>query len=254
MALKKLVAGNWKMHGTGSDLEEIKAIAEASSGFPSVDVALCVPATLIERAARTVPGFAIGAQDVHEADKGAHTGCVSAAMLIDAGAKLAIVGHSERREAQQESDASVKAKAEAGLKSGLKVILCVGESDSVREAGKALATVSAQLDASLPHGEGAAAGVPERLAVAYEPIWAIGTGKVASTADIAEMHAVIRERLEAAYGEAAERIRILYGGSVKGSNAAEIFAVANVDGALVGGASLQEVDFLPIVEAASAAG
>jgi len=254
MTLKKLVAGNWKMHGTGSDLEEIRAIAAVSSNFPDVDVALCVPATLIERAARAVPGFPIGAQDVHDADKGAHTGCVSTGMLLDAGARLAIVGHSERREAQRESDASVKAKAEAGLRAGLQVILCVGESDAVREAGDAVSTVSAQVDASLPHGESAAAGVPERLAIAYEPIWAIGTGKVASPADIGEMHGAIRERLGAAYGEAGRGVRILYGGSVKGSNAAEIFAVANVDGALVGGASLKAADFLPIVEAAAAAG
>ena len=252
MALKKLVAGNWKMHGASGDLGEIEAIASASRDFPSVDVALCVPATLIERAARAVPGFAIGAQDVHDAEKGAHTGCVSTGMLLDAGAKLAIVGHSERREAQRESDAGVKAKAEAGLKAGLGVILCVGESDSVREAGNAIATVSDQLDASLPHGEGAAAGVPDRLAIAYEPIWAIGTGKVASPEDIREMHAAIRGRLEAAYGDAGDKVRILYGGSVKGSNAAEIFAVPDVDGALVGGASLKAVDFLPIVEAAAA--
>jgi len=252
MPLRKFVAGNWKMHGGGSDLGEIEAIAAASRKTSGVEVALCVPATLIERAARAVPGFAIGAQDVHDAEKGAHTGCVSTAMLIDAGAKLAIVGHSERREAQRESDAGVKAKAEAGLKAGLGIILCVGESDSVREAGDAVATVSAQLDASLPHGEGAAKGVPDRLAIAYEPIWAIGTGKVASPQDIGEMHAAIRRRLDAAYGEAGRQVRILYGGSVKGSNAAEIFAVPDVDGALVGGASLKAADFLPIVEAAAA--
>jgi len=239
------------MHGTGSDLEEVKAIAAASSNFPDVDVALCVPATLIERAARAVPGFPIGAQDVHDADKGAHTGCVSTGMLLDAGAKLAIVGHSERREAQREGDASVKAKAGAGLRAGLGVILCVGESDAVREAGDAVATVSTQVDASLPDS---ATGVPDHLAIAYEPIWAIGTGKVASPEDIGEMHAAIRERLEAAYGEAGRGVRILYGGSVKGSNAAEIFAVPDVDGALVGGASLKAADFLPIVEAASSAG
>src|SRR4026209_2251266 len=138
MTLKKLVAGNWKMHGTGSDLEEDRAMAAASSNFPDVDVALCVPATLIERAARAVPGFAIGAQDVHFAEKGAHTGCVCTAMLTDAGASLTIVGHSERRDAQRESDADVKAKAEAALASGLAVILCVGESLAVRQAGGAV--------------------------------------------------------------------------------------------------------------------
>ena len=254
MPRKKLVAGNWKMHGTASDLGEVAAIAEAARRFPSVDVALCVPATLIERAARTVPGLPIGAQDVHFAPKGAHTGCVSSAMLADAGATLTIVGHSERREAQRESDADVCLKADAALAAGLGVILCVGESLETREAGEAVAAVATQLDASLPHGEGAAAGVPGHLAVAYEPIWAIGTGKIASSVDIAEMHAAIRERLRAAYGGAGDEVRILYGGSVKAANAAEIFAVADVDGALVGGASLKAEDFLPIVEAAAAAG
>ena len=251
MALKKLVAGNWKMHGGGEELVEIEAIAAASSGFGNVDTALCVPATLIDRAARSAPGFAVGGQDVHSAEKGAHTGCISAGMLIDAGARLVIVGHSERREAQCERDSDVKAKAEAALKSGLEVILCIGESEAVRDSGDAIGTVSAQLDASLPHGDGAAVGVPDRLAIAYEPIWAIGTGKVPSTRDIAEMHAALRGRLVAAYGDAGDKVRILYGGSVKGSNAAEIFAVPDVDGALVGGASLTAADFLPIVEAAA---
>ncbi|MBA2466745.1 MAG: triose-phosphate isomerase [Sphingomonas sp.] len=249
---RKLVAGNWKMHGIASDLEEVRVIAAAAARFSSVDVALCVPATLIERAARAVPGFAIGAQDVHFADKGAHTGCVCTAMLTDAGASLAIVGHSERREAQRESDEDVRAKAEAALGAGLGVILCVGESLETREAGEAVPAVSSQLDASLPQGDAPRAAVPDRLAVAYEPIWAIGTGKVASTVDIAEMHAAIRERLRAAYGDAGDRVPILYGGSVKAANAAEIFAVADVDGALVGGASLKAEDFLPIVEAAAA--
>ncbi|MGI8611786.1 MAG: triose-phosphate isomerase [Sphingomicrobium sp.] len=250
--MRKLVAGNWKMHGLAADLEQVRAIAEASRRFPSVDVALCVPATLIERAAQAVPGFAIGAQDVHSADQGAHTGCVSAVMLTDTGASLAIVGHSERRDAQRESDAEVKAKAEAALAAGLGVILCVGESLAVREAGEAVRTVSDQLDASLPHGDATAAGVPERLAVAYEPIWAIGTGKVASCEDIAEMHRAVRERLVAAYGDAGQHVRILYGGSVKSSNAPEIFSVADVDGALVGGASLKAEDFVPIIAAAAA--
>src|SRR3982750_3398404 len=146
MALKKLVAGNWKMHGLSSDLAEIRAIAEASTAYPGVDVALCVPTILIERAARAVPGFAIGGQDVHHAEKGAHTGCTSAHMLLDAGASLSIVGHSERRDAQRENDSEVKAKAEAAQSVGLNVILCVGESLEVREQGAAVATVLAQLD------------------------------------------------------------------------------------------------------------
>jgi triosephosphate isomerase (TIM) len=250
MANKKLVAGNWKMHGLSADLPEIAAIAAAARSHDKVDVALCLPATLVERAVRAVPGFAIGGQDVHSAEKGAHTGCTSAPMLRDAGATLTIVGHSERRQAQHESDAEVKAKAEAGLAGGLSVILCIGESLEVREAGDAVATVERQLDASLPHGDAAAAGVPDRLAIAYEPIWAIGTGKVPTTDEIAEMHAALRRRLVAAYGDAGEQVRILYGGSVKGANAAEIFAVPDVDGALVGGASLKAADFLPIVTAA----
>ena len=245
--VNKLVAGNWKMHGVAADLEQVRAIADASRRFPSVDVALCVPATLIERAARAVPGFAIGAQDVHFAEKGAHTGCVCTTMLIDAGASLVIVGHSERREAQRESDAEVKAKAEAALGAGLAVILCVGESLEVREAGKAVATVDTQLAGSLP----AQIADPRRFSVAYEPIWAIGTGKVASCENIGEMHRAVRERLTIAHGDAGNEVRILYGGSVKASNAPEIFAVADVDGALVGGASLKADDFLPIVAAAA---
>ena len=249
MPLKKLVAGNWKMHGLSSDLAEIKAIADASRAYPTVDVALCVPAILIERAYRAVPGFAIGGQDVHFAEKGAHTGCMSAQMLQDAGATLTIVGHSERRAAQRESDEDVKAKAEAALSCGLGVILCVGEQLFDRENGKAVEVVELQIGHSLPDG----VADYGKLAIAYEPIWAIGTGKVPTTGEIAQMHAAIRERLRAAYGEAGGQVRILYGGSVKGSNAAEIFGVPDVDGALVGGASLKQADFIPIVAAAAAA-
>ena len=235
------------MNGTSADLPEIGAIADGAADSGEVDVALCLPATLIDRAVRVVPGMPIGGQDVHQASQGAHTGCVSAPMLLDSGASLTIVGHSERREAQQESDADVRAKAEAALAAGLRVILCVGESLEVRERGDAVATVSAQLDSSLP----SAIDRPEDFAVAYEPIWAIGTGKIPTVGDIGEMHAALRQRLREAYGEAGERVRILYGGSVKASNAAEIFAVPDVDGALVGGASLKAADFLPIVVAAA---
>lgn len=246
MTRRKLVAGNWKMNGVAADLDEVRAIAAHAA---ACDVALCLPATLIERAARAVPGFAIGGQDVRAEANGAFTGDVSAGMLLDAGASLNIVGHSERREGHGESDADVKAKAEAALDAGLAVILCCGESAVVREAGDAVATVSRQLDASLPMP----AVDPANFAIAYEPIWAIGTGKVPSVDDIAEMHAALRERLIAAYAGCGRDIPILYGGSVKSSNAAEIFAVADVDGALVGGASLKAVDFLPIVEAADTA-
>ena len=246
MTSRKLVAGNWKMHGLGPDVARIAEIAAQARDFPEVDVALCVPAILIERAVRAVPGFAIGGQDVHHEDAGAHTGCTSAQMLRDAGATLTIVGHSERRDAQCEDDAEVRAKAAAALANGLGVILCVGESLAVRTTGTAVATVIAQLEASLPD---AAEGV--ELAVAYEPIWAIGTGKVPSTAEIGEMHAAIRKCLVERYGPAGAAVRILYGGSVKAANAAEIFAIRDVDGALVGGASLKLSDFLPIIEAAA---
>jgi triosephosphate isomerase len=249
MTLNMLVAGNWKMHGLSSDLEEIMEIARRSRDYPNVDVALCLPAILIERASRAVPGFPIGAQDVHQEEFGAHTGCVSARMLRDAGASLVIVGHSERREAQRESNSEVKAKAEAALECDLGVILCVGESADIRDAGRAVETVADQLDASLP----SAPDDPAKLAIAYEPIWAIGTGKVPTAAEIGEMHAALRERLLSAFGNTGGLIRILYGGSVKAGNAPEIFAIPEVGGALVGGASLKAADFIPIVAAAAAA-
>lgn len=249
MTLKKLVAGNWKMHGLSSDLDEIRTIAEQARAYPGVDVALCMPAILIERAVRAVPGFAVGGQDVHHAAKGAHTGCTSAEMLLDAGAALTIVGHSERRDAQRERDADVKGKATAALSRGLNVILCVGESIEIRDQGKAVETVLAQLDGSLPDlSDGEA-----ELSIAYEPIWAIGTGKIPTSAEIAEMHAAVRGKLEKRFGTSGAQVRILYGGSVKPSNAAEIFGIADVDGALVGGASLTAADFIPIVAAAAAA-
>ena len=250
MALRKLVAGNWKMHGVSADLVEIEAIAAAARDYPQVDVALCVPAILIERAARAVPGFAIGGQDVHHAERGAHTGCTSARMLLDAGAVLTIVGHSERRDAQRETDQEVKAKAEAALACGLNLILCVGERLEVREQGGAVSTVLGQLDASLPGG----ASNEAELAIAYEPVWAIGTGKIPTSAEIGEMHAAIRRRLAERYGSEGAAVRILYGGSVNARNASEIFSVPDVDGALVGGASLNASDFIPIVAAAADAG
>ena len=247
MPLRKLVAGNWKMHGLSSDLDAVGEIAAAAADYPQVDVALCVPAILIERAARAVPGFPIGGQDVHHAEQGAHTGCTSALMLLDAGASLTIVGHSERREAQRESDGEVRAKTEAALSVGLSVILCIGESIEVRERGKAVETVLRQLDGSLPQS----AARDAELALAYEPIWAIGTGKTPTAHEIGEMHAAIRAKLVERFGEEGRQRRILYGGSVKPSNAREIFSIENVDGALVGGASLKAADFIPIVAAAA---
>lgn len=247
MTRRKLVAGNWKMNGLAADLDEVEAIAAGAGGHWDVDVALCLPASLIERAARRVPELAVGGQDVHAERSGAHTGDISTAMLLDAGARLSIVGHSERREAHGESDQAVRAKAEAALAAGLRVILCVGESLEVRDSGGAIAHVTVQLDRSLPHG----AVDATMLAVAYEPIWAIGTGRVPVLDDIAAMHGALRARLVGALGPDGEQVRLLYGGSVKAGNAAEIFAVANVDGALVGGASLTAADFLPIIAAAA---
>jgi triosephosphate isomerase (TIM) len=247
MNSRPLIAGNWKMNGTATALGEIAAIARAASEQSGVDVALCLPATLIARAVKVAYMLAIGGQDVHALANGAHTGCISADMLLDAGARLTIVGHSERRADQHETDPEVRAKATAALAAGLSVILCVGESEPVRDSGGAVAFVTAQLDASLPE----VPSDPLRLSIAYEPIWAIGTGKVAGTADIAEMHAALRQRLVAAYGEAGQAMRLLYGGSVKPTNAAEIFAVKDVDGALVGGASLAAADFVPIIQAAA---
>jgi triosephosphate isomerase len=244
---RKLVAGNWKMNGSLASLTELSAIAEAARAAGGVDVAICPPFTLIAAALTRSGGLTIGAQDCHAAESGAHTGCVSVAMIREAGARLVIAGHSERRADQHESDADVRAKAIAALKAGLIVIVCVGESEAQRAAGGHVALVETQLAGSLPDDweEG-------ELVVAYEPIWAIGTGKVATPADVAEMHAAIRAALVARYGDRGARVRILYGGSVKADNAAELFAVADVDGALVGGASLTAALFVPIVEAAAA--
>ena len=248
MALRKLVAGNWKMNGSLASLAELDAIAAAAQAQPSVDVAVCPPFTLIAPAAARTPALAIGAQDCHGAPKGAHTGCTSAAMLVEAGAKLAIVGHSERRADQQESDAEVQAKAMAAIAAGLIAIVCVGETEAERDAGRAVAVVEAQLDGSIPRD-----GTGATLVVAYEPVWAIGTGRTPSTGDVAEMHAAIRGKLGALLGAEGGKVRILYGGSVKPDNARELLAVADVDGALVGGASLTAAQFVPIIEGAAAA-
>jgi triosephosphate isomerase len=244
---RKLVAGNWKMNGNLAQLAELSAIAEAARAAGGVDVAICPPFTLIAPALTRSGGLIIGAQDCHAADSGAHTGSVSVAMIREAGARLVIAGHSERRAEAHESDAEVRAKAVAALKGGLIVIVCVGESEAERAAGGHLARVEAQLAGSLPDDweEG-------EVLVAYEPIWAIGTGKVATPADVAEMHAAIRAHLAGRYGDRGARIRILYGGSVKAENAADLFALADVDGALVGGASLTAAQFVPIIEAAAA--
>lgn len=244
MTRRKLVAGNWKMNGSLAQLAELDAIAAAAQANPGVDVAVCVPATLIAPAAARQL-VTIGAQDVHFNDSGAHTGNVSAAMLHEAGASLVIVGHSERRTDHFEKDPEVRAKAEAALRAGLVAIVCVGETEAERDAGRAVAVVEAQLDGSIPP-----AGTAATLVVAYEPVWAIGTGRTPTPADVGEMHAAIRARLDTLLGAEAAGVRILYGGSVKPSNARELLHIDNVDGALVGGASLTAKDFVPIIEAA----
>jgi triosephosphate isomerase len=244
---RKLVAGNWKMNGSLAALAELAPIAEAARQAGGVDVALCPPFTLLAPAVTRAGGaLTIGAQDCHAGDSGPHTGCVSVGMLKEVGAKLVIVGHSERRADQHETDAEVRAKAGAALKGGLVTIVCVGETDAERSAGRHVDVVTAMVAGSLPDDweEG-------ELVVAYEPVWAIGTGNVATPADVADMHAAIRTALIQRYGERGLRIRILYGGSVKAENAAELFAVPDVDGALVGGASLTATAFVPIVEAAA---
>jgi len=240
---RKLVAGNWKMNGSAASGRIIDALA-ATHPAPSCDVLICPPATLI--AGLTGRGVPIGGQDCHAAAVGAHTGDVAAEMLRDAGAEAVIVGHSERRADHGETDAVVAAKAAAAWRAGLLAIVCVGETEAERDGGRALDVVGRQLAGSVPDGATAA-----RLAVAYEPVWAIGTGRTPSLPEIAEVHAFLRAELAARFGpEVADAVRLLYGGSVKPGNAAEIFGVANVDGALVGGASLTATDFGPIVAAA----
>jgi triosephosphate isomerase (TIM) len=244
---RKLVAGNWKMHGLTADLGEVTAIAGAAAAHSGVDVALCVPATLIGAAAAAAGGMPVGGQDCHAAEQGAHTGCISAAMLKEAGARLVIVGHSERRADQGETDTDVKGKAAAAHRAGLMAILCVGETLEQRDAGRAEAVVTEQLAGSLPK-----AAAADWLAIAYEPVWAIGTGRTPTEGDVAAMHGAIRGKLRALIGQDAEKMRILYGGSVNGGNAAALLGCADVDGALVGGASLEAEKFVPIIAAAAA--
>ncbi|MBL8590021.1 MAG: triose-phosphate isomerase [Methylobacteriaceae bacterium] len=242
-ARRPLVAGNWKMNGTAASLAELKAIAAAVAAGRAgrAEVAICPPATLVAAAAGAAAGgtVAIGGQDCHAKASGAHTGDVSAEMLKDAGARYCIVGHSERRADHGESDATVKAKAEAAIRAGLIAIVCVGETKDERVGGTTLEVVGRQVAGSLPAGANAAS-----LVVAYEPVWAIGTGLTPTAADVAEVHGFIRARLAAALGAEGAGVRSLYGGSVKPSNAAELMAVADVDGALVGGASLKASDFM----------
>ncbi len=237
------------MNGLAASLAEVSALNAAHSA-PVCEMLLCPPATLLAQMAWAAKGsaLAVGGQDCHPDAGGAHTGDISAAMLKDAGASYVILGHSERRADHGESDALVRAKAGAALAAGLVAIVCVGETEAQRDAGQTLDVIGAQLDGSVPDGATAAT-----LVVAYEPVWAIGTGRTPTIPQIAEVHAFLRDRLTARIGAEAAGVRLLYGGSVKPSNAVEIFAVPHVDGALVGGASLKAADFGAIVTALSAA-
>lgn len=241
--MRKMAAGNWKMNGTRGDLDQIAQIA-AHHPAPSVDVVICPPATLISAAQGIAGPVAIGGQDCHANPKGAHTGDISAAQLHDAGATHVIVGHSERRQDHGETDEQIAAKARAAHAAGLIAIVCIGETLAERENGTTLDVLGAQLAGSVPDTATAATTV-----IAYEPVWAIGTGLIPTLDQIAEAHGFMRDTLIQRFGNDAQAMRLLYGGSVKGSNAAEIFAVANVDGALVGGASLTAADFTPIITA-----
>ncbi|BAS00735.1 triose-phosphate isomerase [Blastochloris viridis] len=241
---RPLVAGNWKMNGFKGAIAEFRAVvaAVAGGGAGHAEVLVCPPATLLAAFAAEPRGaVGVGAQDCHANPSGAHTGDLSAEMLKDAGASAIIVGHSERRADHAETDAVVHAKAVAVRRAGLTAIVCVGETRAEREAGHTLDVVGRQLAGSVPDGATAANTV-----VAYEPVWAIGTGLTPTPADVAEVHAMIRDRLVARFGAEGQGIRILYGGSVKPDNAAELMAVAEVDGALVGGASLKATDFMAI--------
>jgi triosephosphate isomerase (TIM) len=244
MALRKLIAGNWKMNGSQAALAELDGIAAAAAANPDVDVAICPPATLIASAVARAERIAIGGQDCHWNESGAHTGCVSVAMLTEAGATMVIVGHSERRTDNHETSAEVRQKAKAAVAGGLVVIICVGETEAERDEGRAIAIVTGQVADSVP-----ATSVGATAVVAYEPVWAIGTGRTPSNEDVAEMHAAIRAQLIETLGGEGNAVRILYGGSVKPSNAAELLHLPDVDGALVGGASLKAVDFAGIIAA-----
>jgi triosephosphate isomerase len=249
MAARKhrpLIAGNWKMNGLVGSAAELQAIIAASAPLAAkADLLICPPATLLAAFATRARGsvVAIGGQDCHPAASGANTGDISAEMLKDAGAWFVIVGHSERRADHGETDSVVNAKATAAWRAGLTAIICVGETRAERDSGKTLEVVGRQLAASVPNGATA-----ENLVIAYEPVWAIGTGLTPTVKDVEQVHGFIREKLKSRFPGEAEAIRVLYGGSVKPSNAAELLSVANVNGALIGGASLKATDFLAIAQ------
>jgi triosephosphate isomerase len=244
--MRKLIAGNWKMNGLAASLAEIVAL-KGLTGEATCDIVVCPPFTLIERAAREIVGtpLAIGAQDCHPEPAGAYTGDIAAQMLADAGCRHVIVGHSERRTVYGESDALIARKARAVHEAGLNAIICVGETQAERGSNEALQVVAKQIAGSVPDGALAA-----NTTIAYEPVWAIGTGRVPTLEQIGEVHSAIRNQLQKRFGSEGTNIRILYGGSVKGSNAVPIFAIPDVNGALVGGASLRASDLAEIVAAA----
>jgi triosephosphate isomerase (TIM) len=244
--MQKLIVGNWKMNGMTSDLPTIGDIANCAAQYPQVRTGLCLPTTLISAAFSANPEFMFGGQDCHMNVSGAHTGCISAAMLADVGAKLVIVGHSERRSDQGETNADVKAKAMAALAVGLIPIVCVGETLDQRDSGDALLVVLGQINGSLPTKIGSS-----EIVLAYEPVWAIGTGRIPLKEDVATMHDAIRARLIQIHGEDGADIPILYGGSMNGENAADLLSIPNVDGGLIGGASLSTAKFEPILTAAN---
>jgi triosephosphate isomerase len=241
MARRPLVAGNWKMNGLRASAGELETIIAGARSLPNVDFVICPPATLVARFAALAQGsrVEIGGQDCHAEPAGAYTGDIAAEMLRDAGASAVIVGHSERRQHHGETDAMVRAKALAARRAGLLAIICVGETRAERDASKTHAVVREQLDGSLPDGLA-------DFVIAYEPVWAIGTGVTPTKDDVLDMHRFIRERLCARYGDAGQGVRILYGGSVKPANAKELLGIDNVDGALIGGASLKANEFLAI--------
>lgn len=245
---RKLAAGNWKMNGSIAALDMVGELSAAHAA-PGCDIVICPPAPLLAQAVDRAAGgsVGIGGQDCHSETSGAHTGDISAQMVAETGASHVIVGHSERREAYGESDSGVQAKAAAAQAAGLVAIVCLGESLAQREAGEALDVIRAQLKGSVP-----AVSTGANLVVAYEPIWAIGTGKIPTMEEIAEVHAVLRADLLTLLGDEGQNVRLLYGGSVKPGNAADIFALPEVDGALVGGASLKTADFSPIIAALEA--
>jgi len=248
MTRRPLIAGNWKMHGLAASVGELDKIIAGAPALGGIDLMVCPPATLIaafaKRAERT--GVAIGAQDCHALPAGPHTGDIAAEMLRDAGAQAVIVGHSERRRDHDETDAMVRAKALAARRAGLAAIVCVGEQRAERDGGQARDVVCMQLDGSLPD---AADDIATQLVVAYEPVWAIGTGLTPSPGDVADMHNLIRRQLALRYAEPGKAVRILYGGSVKPANAKALLTIDNVGGALVGGASLKADEFLAIAGA-----